>query len=171
MTANSADTAGRCIALASVLLLAASTATGVMKGDATSITVTGMLVDAPECTINGNNTVDVNFGDTIYISRINTESYRTQVRYDVTCATPVRNALTITIVGQHAEFGSGLIKTDREGLGIQLYEGNRRLAAGEAINFTWPDFPVLYADLVANDGAILHSGDFIGSGSMVISYQ
>lgn len=151
----------------------------VKEGDTTTVTVTGVLVDAPECTANGNNQIDVDFGDDVYINNIDGSTYKkTQLMYDLNCTSLADTRLKLAITGEPAAFGNGLLHTSREGLGIRLYYRDSVLPAGngvaEYVTFTWTDMnsvPELYAVPVVAEGVTLTPGDFSGTGTLVIDYQ
>ncbi|NDJ59239.1 fimbrial protein [Enterobacteriaceae bacterium 4M9] len=151
----------------------------VEKGDPTIITVMGILVEAPQCTVNGNNRIDVDFGDDVYIRKIDGVTYKkTALAYSLDCASLADTKLKLAITGTPATFGNGLLNTDKSGLGIRLYHDNTVLPAGDGVaqyvNFTWsgPDSgPALYAVPVVEEGATLTPGDFSGSGTLVVDYQ
>lgn len=141
------------------------------EGDTTTMNISGTLVDAPECTVNGDDQINVDFGDDVLISRINSGSYKKKLEYTVSCGDLAKYGLTMTISGTGAGFGSGLLSAGRDGLGIQLYHGTQPVSAGELMSFGFPHWPVLYAELVKNDSATLDAGSFSSTATMVITYQ
>ncbi|EPZ8357878.1 fimbrial protein [Klebsiella pneumoniae] len=138
--------------------------------DAT-ISFSGTLVSAPNCTVNTNNAVDVDFGDDLITRRIDGVNYRKAIEYTLVCSSVASSGMKIAITGTTAAFGTGLIKTDKTGLGLQIYRGSDKVSNGVSMNFTYPDSPVLYAVPVAKDASTLTAGIFTGTASMVISYQ
>ncbi|AVZ00440.1 hypothetical protein DAI21_22755 (plasmid) [Lelliottia sp. WB101] len=159
-------------ALSLLLPLYAGPALAVEEGDTTTVTISGTLVDAPECTVNGNNIVDVNFGDSVVTRLIDGVNYRKEIPVTLNCNNPVKYDMTLSIrAARDAGFGSGLVGTDVEGLGIQLYSGSVMLKAGDPVNFVYPSVPGLSAVLVAEDNATLTSRTFSGTGTLVINYQ
>lgn len=159
-------------ALALLLLMAAGHALAVSEGDTTTVTVTGILVDAPECTVNGNNTVLVDFGDSVVTRKIDGVNYEEPMKVTLSCNSPVKNDMTLTVRAmKDPGFGTGLVGTDTEGLGIQLKAAGQNIRAGEPISFIYPTVPKLSAVLVAQDNAALRSGTFEGTGTLVINYQ
>lgn len=143
----------------------------VSEGDTTTVYVTGTLVDAPQCTVNGNNKIDVDFGDDLITRLVDGVNYRTQIIYTMSCTSLAQQGLTLTINGTDAGFGSGLLRTGKDGLGIRLYKGTTAITPGQAINFTYGSPPELYAVPVAKDNTTLTAGTFSGSGTMVFAYQ
>ncbi|MCK7310386.1 fimbrial protein [Enterobacter quasiroggenkampii] len=159
--------AGPC--LAALLLLAWQVSHQALAD--TTINFSGTLISAPNCTINGNNKVDVNFGDNIVTRQVDGLNYSQTIGYDLQCASIAVNGLKVSVRGTPAAFGTGLIDAGREGLAIQLWRGSEKLANGEAAAFTWPDKPVLRATPVAQDNTTLTAGTFSSTASLVLSYQ
>lgn len=160
------------LAAALLLSLYAGQTLAVAEGDTTTVTITGKLVDALECTVNGNNTVLVDFGDNIVARAIDGSNYHEDINVTLSCSSYVKNDMTLTILAaKDAGFGSGLVGTDKTGLGIQLYSGGTAMKAGDPISFVYPVIPKLSATLVAEDNTTLTSGTFKGTGTLVINYQ
>lgn len=163
-------------AVALALLVYAAPARAVTENDTTKVTVSGTLIGAPECTVNGNNLVDVDFGDSIVTHFIDGETYmKKELIYSLSCTGLNSTRMKITVRGTEAEFGTGLIKTSIAGLGIQLMNGTTKIKAGEYINFTHDGttsaLPKLSAVLVAKDAQALKASAFTGAGTMVLGYQ
>lgn len=141
----------------------------------TTVTVSGVLVAAPECTVNGNNQIDVDFGDDVLIGRIDGSSYKkTALVYSMLCDDPISTSMKLSITAASgAGFGTGLIGVGKEGLGIRLFNGTSPINAGDYVNFTYDGstLPSLYAVPVAEDISTLSAGAFSGSATMVIDYQ
>ncbi|MEG5888276.1 fimbrial protein [Enterobacter ludwigii] len=140
-------------------------------GDVTRLNITGIIVDSPECVVNGNDTVDVDFGNDVIIRRINGGDYKVGIEYTALCGAVAKNGLKLTISGEEAGFGNGLLKTSRDGLGIRLYRDGQIVSAGKDMSFDYPDFPVLDAELVKDDTVNLTAGEFSGAATMVIGFQ
>ncbi|PNF13570.1 hypothetical protein A6J71_00110 [Enterobacter cancerogenus] len=141
------------------------------EGDTTTVYITGTLVDAPQCTVNGNNKIDVDFGDNLITRLVDGVNYRTKIIYAMTCSSLAQQGLKLTINGTNASFGTGLLRTDKDGLGIRLFNGSTFINVGQAINFTYGSPPQLYAVPVAKDNTTLTAGNFTGTGTMVFAYQ
>lgn len=146
------------------------------EGDQTLITVTGSITNAPACRINNNDRIDVDFGDNIELSLLDGVSYKkTQLIYDLQCQDLPNVALTMTITGVDASFGTGLIQTDKTSLGIRLFNGSIPFNNRESIPFTYDvsgsTHPDLWAVLIADNQGTLTSGGFNSSAILVIDYQ
>lgn len=159
-------------ALSLLLSLMSGQALAVQEGDTTTVTVTGTLVDAPECTVNGNNTVLVDFGDNIVTRRIDGVNYEEDIDVRLSCNSQVKDDMTLTIrAAAGAGFGTGLVGTDINGLGIRLKAGGQVVSAGAPISFVYPTVPKLSAVLVAEDNTTLVARPFTGTATLVIHYQ
>ncbi|WP_421512474.1 fimbrial protein (plasmid) [Enterobacter sp. JS8-1] len=141
------------------------------EGDTTTVYITGTLVDAPECTVNSNNKVDVFFGDDVVTSQVTGENYKKQIAYTLNCSGLAQQGLIMTLNGDRAGFNSTLLKTSNTGLGIRLLNGTNPVEPGEEIRFNYTSQPVLYAVLKAQNTATLDTGPFTGSATLVIAYQ
>lgn len=135
------------------------------------ITFVGGLIDAPDCTINGNRPIDVDFGDDIVTRQVDGLNFRASVAFTLNCVNLPGNGLQLAVRGSDADFGSGLLRTDKAGLAIQLWNGGDKLSNNATVNFTYPDVPALWATPVAQDNAMLTAGAFSGSASLVLRYQ
>lgn len=158
-------------AVGQLLLMAAGHALAVSEGDTTTVTVTGTLVDAPECIVNGNNAVLVDFGDNVVTRKIDGVNYEEEMKVTLSCNSYVKEDMTLTIRAADASFGTGLVGTDVEGLGIQLKAAGQNISVGAPISFVYPTVPKLSAVLVAQDNTALTSRPFTGTGTLVIHYQ
>ncbi|WP_071609029.1 fimbrial protein [Entomohabitans teleogrylli] len=135
--------------------------------------ITGTVVE-PECVINNNQQIEVDFGE-VLTTRVDGVNYETQIRYSLSCSNLLRNTLKINLRGTPASFNGGLFMTDVAGLGIRVYDASKTAVipnSGE-LQFTYAanNPPALYAVPVAQNAAALPGGAFNGSATMVLSYQ
>ena len=140
-------------------------------GGITSLYVSGVLVDAPECTIGTDNQITVDFGSDINIKRLDGYSYSQIIHWPLSCQTLLENTLVVTIKGEQADFDSSLLKTSIPGLGIRLKSDGKDIEPGEGLPFLYGMQPELTAVLTADDSSELRSGSFTGNATMVIGYQ
>ncbi|QGN36345.1 fimbrial protein [Klebsiella oxytoca] len=157
-----------------ILLLSGGQVTAA-EGDTTTINITGTLIDGPQCVIDGNDTIDVKFGDDLITRKVDGTTYKKEIQYGLSCTGLTSNALKLTIRGSLSSFGSGLLLTTKGGLGIRLFsgaDGNTVLTPGNYVNFNGEtNKPKLWAVPVAQDNTTLTAGSFSGTGTMVIEYQ
>ncbi|MDO2950297.1 hypothetical protein M8828_18270 [Aeromonas simiae] len=141
-------------------------------GGSLNLNVSGVIVDTPDCTVNSGEEVDVDFGDRVMIRKLDGVTYqRREIVYDLRCDGLAMPYLSLSIRGETAAFGSGILKTNMQELGIQLFHDDVPLRVGETLNFTYGDSPHLYAVPIAGKPEQLSEGSFKGSGTMVFAYQ
>lgn len=161
--------------LLGLVLFSASAMAAVTEGDAMTVTIKGSVVDAPDCTVNTSNSVEVKFGDELITRMVDGENYKKEIEYSLVCNSLSSTALKLSIRGTLASFGSGLLYTTKTGLGIRLFSGSAGttvLTPGSYVNFNGTaNKPRLWAVPVAQNNATLTAGLFTGTGTMIIDYQ
>ncbi len=162
--------------LRNILLLGlAFSAHAAEQGDTTQITVSGTLVDAPVCTINGNNQIDVDFGDDVVINRIDGVSYKnTPIRFDLVCTSLAKQGLLVTFDGTPSPFNSQYIDTSVDGLGIRIFlDGVIPIPRGTGAAFSYQDIAGAHfsAAPVVQSGVTLSAQPFTGAGTVTLRYQ
>jgi len=137
------------------------------------VNFSGTLVEQPPCEIVGNNgaTIDVNFGNDMITRKVDGVMYKTQIQFGLQCDNALNNSLKLSLSGDPATFGTGLIKTTKTGLGIRLFNGDTQLTPGAEVKFQKGTVPELYAVPVAQDNTTLTGGSFTGTGNLVVDYQ
>lgn len=158
-----------------LLLGMAFTAHAAEQGDTTQITVSGTLVDAPVCTVNGNNQIDVDFGDDVIINRIDGVSYKnTPMRFDLVCTSLAKQGLRVTFDGAPSPFNSQYIDTSVEGLGIRIFlDDVIPIPRGAGVEFSYQDVAgVRFSAVpVVQSGVTLSAQPFTGAGTVILRYQ
>ena len=133
-----------------------------------------LLEDAVECTIIGGGNSIIDFGEDVYIANIDGVSYKkTPMPVSIRCNDDSDGIVEISFEG--AGVGSGcdvLLCTSIEGLGLQLYAGEKKINLGkvlysELINGN-VDSPSFYAVPVKINDASLKSGDFFSVVTMIV---
>lgn len=135
------------------------------------VNIRGTVIVPPPCTINNNQTISVDFGDEVMTTRIDGVNYRQAINYTLNCDIQKSNNLKMSLQGSTANFNSGLLRTDKNGLGIALYRGAQPLNINTWFNYTYPSKPELYAVLVKQSGVNLTGGEFTASATLLIDYQ
>jgi type 1 fimbria pilin len=148
--------------LISTSALAATTAT---------ITVKVTIVAPPPCVINGNNLIEVNFGNDVMTTRVDGSYKKMPVAYNIECKNAPNNAMKIQISGNAAGFDSDVLQTNKGDLGIALISNGSRLPVNSWLNFTYPNTPQLEAVPVKQAGATLTGGAFSAGATMKVEYQ
>jgi type 1 fimbria pilin len=163
-----------------LFILLAGPAGSVLAGDGTApITLSGTLIDSPPCDVNGGNTIDVDFGDEVMTTRIDGKAYDKQpVNYTLECDSSMDagTQLAISIRGQAAAFGSGLLQTDVAGLGVQFMSGDAPVPLNNdtALKFAYDNSgtgPKIDAVLARNPAVTLSGGAFSATATMFLNYQ
>lgn len=137
---------------------------------ATTVTVKVTVVAPPPCVINGNRTIEVDFGE-VMTTRVDGKNYRTAVNYSLSCSGQSKNAMKLQVQGTGAAFDSTVLKTNKTGLGIQLQQGGSKLAVNSWLNFTYPNTPELWAVPVKQSGVSLSGGEFTAGATLKVAYQ
>lgn len=136
------------------------------------VMIQGIILSPPPCTINNNATIDVDFGDTVDIKRVDGKNYLKDISYTLDCHGVTSNSLKLSIQGNAADFDNGAaLDAGHGGLGIELLSGGEKLLLGRAVNFTWPDVPELQAVPVKKAGATLETGEFSVGATMIVDWQ
>ncbi|CAI1043204.1 fimbrial protein [Serratia fonticola] len=135
-----------------------------------TVTVKVTVVVPPQCTINDNRPIEVEFGDVI-TTRMDGNSYRMPVNYTLGCTGAYFNAMKLQVQGEGASFDWTVLKTTKTGLGIKLQQGSNKLAINSWLNFTYPNQPELWAIPVKQGGATLTGGEFTAGATMKVAYQ
>ncbi|MGN7975534.1 fimbrial protein [Serratia sp. 22264] len=144
-----------------LLALAASTAT---------VTVKVTVVAPPPCVINDDRPIDVEFGD-VMTTRVDGDNYKMPVNYTLSCTGAPSNAMKLQVKGTGAAFDATVLQTNKAALGIELRQGDSKLAVNDWLNFTYPNMPELWAVPVKQTGATLTGGEFSAGATMAVAYQ
>lgn len=162
-----------------ILLVGACVLAGPLSSppaQAATVRVSGKVI-LPPCDLNGGNTIHVDFGSSVIISKIDGSTYlKKPVPYTLSCEGDMSNGnnlLQITITGSVASFSSGLLKTTTGGLGVQFLNGSTPLAVNTGLaKFDYNStHPTLFAVLAKNAGAPPVAGAFSATATMSVNYQ
>ena len=137
----------------------------------TGLTIRAVIIAPPPCVINGGSTLDVPFGNDLLTSRVDGINYRRGVPYTVTCNSPFSNALTLELKGTGAAFDHRVLMTRKTDLGVKLFVNGADWPLNTAVNFTYPNFPVVQAVPVKRAGSVLTGGAFDAAATLVVDYQ
>lgn len=159
----------RCMWGALVALLAAVPLMALSSNMAT-VTVKVTVVAPPPCTINDDRVIEVDFGD-VMTTRVDGKNYKMPVNYTLSCSGSFPNAMKLQVEGYGALFDQTVVRTNKTGLGIELRQGDNKLAVNSWLNFTYPQKPELWAVPVKQSGATLTGGEFTAGATMKVAYQ
>ncbi|WP_419687763.1 fimbrial protein [Serratia marcescens] len=147
---------------------------GVMAfAQAATVKVSVTVMQPLPCTINDGRPIEVDFGDEVMTTRINGHFYRVPIGFSFTCNNPYKNAMRLQVQGGVANFGQGMLSTNRDGLAILILQRQTglQLALNSWLNFTYPNPVKLDAALVKRAGTNLETGEFTASATLRIDYQ
>ena len=137
----------------------------------TNLTVKVTVVAPPACVINGNQLIQVNFGNDVMTTRVDGSYKKMPVTYSVECKDMPNNAMKMQISGNSASFDRNVLQTNRADLGVALTSNGKQVPVNSWLSFTYPLKPTLEAVLVKQAGATLHGGAFSAGATMKVEYQ
>jgi type 1 fimbria pilin len=92
-----------------------------------NIGISGTIVSNAKCQFSSDKVIKVEFGD-VYIKEISEGGYKEDVIYDINCdGDPDGKIVQIRMKGVGAEFDSEVLKTNVNGLGIELLSNNKKM--------------------------------------------
>lgn len=152
-----------------VVLLTAAPLMALASNMATVI-VKVTVVKPPPCTINDDRPIEVDFGD-VMTTRVDGNNYKMPVNYTLSCSDASSNAMKLQVNGNGASFDGTVLRTDKTGLGVELRQGDNKLAVNSWLNFTYPQKPEIWAVPVKQNGTTLTGGEFTAGATMKVAYQ
>lgn len=136
-----------------------------------NVTIRGVVVAPPSCSINRGTTLAVDFGDNLMTTRINGVNYRKTVPYTLTCTGLPSNGMTLRFTGTGAAFDSTALATSKSDLGIKLYINSAGWGLNTAVRFTYPTLPRVEAVPIKKPGVTLTGGAFTAVATLVAVVQ
>ncbi|MEE4412059.1 fimbrial protein [Serratia sp. C2(1)] len=137
----------------------------------TPVYITGTIIAPLPCVINGDRTIDVDFGNEMLTTKIDGSNYIMPVDYSLECKNNTRNAMKMKIQGNATAFDRSALQTNMADLGIALKANGSALTVNNWVNFTYPDKPALQAVPVKRAGSTLKGGDFAATATLMVDYQ
>nr|EMD2764803.1 fimbrial protein [Enterobacter asburiae] len=132
-----------------------------------AVVVTGTVFLPPPCQINGDQSVNVEFGD-IRTDLIDGETYGIQtVPANITCDSTPSGQLQVRLNGVPDAKGSGILRTSVEGLGIRMMHDGVDFPLNTAVDVTQSGF-TLTAVPTTTDSKHLAAGEFTASATLVL---
>lgn len=145
------------------------------KTETVNITVSGIIVSKPGCAISDSQTIEVNFGASIGINKIDGGSYRQSIPYTVTCEDNSDSLqLTLRLTGNAADFDADnatVRTTEQSDLGVKIYQNGKPFVLDESINININSIPTLDALLIKREGTSLSEGEFNAIATLRAEYQ
>ncbi|QVB77144.1 fimbrial protein [Salmonella enterica] len=133
----------------------------------------GTLVEPP-CTINGGQTIEVDFGTDLGVNKINGINYLKQINYFINCDSGyVPNQLALVIdTSSMASYDNAAVQTDKMGLGIRILLAGSAVSFGAVIPLSDPHSPpVMQGVPVQDPGVTLSAGAFEATMSLRVDYM
>ncbi|HIE1345155.1 TPA: fimbrial protein [Serratia marcescens] len=155
-----------CCGLVGLLILVPMWASAV-----TTVAVKVTVVAAPPCIINGDQIIDVDFGNELLTTKIDGNNYIKTVDYSLECKDNTSNAMKLKVQGNATTFDVSALQTNMADLGVALKANGAALTINGWVNFTYPDKPVLQAVPVKRAGSTLSGGDFSAGATLMVDYQ
>jgi type 1 fimbria pilin len=141
-----------------------------MASSSSTINVT-VILTAPPCKISNNNIIEIDFGNDVQTTLVDGSYKKMQVPYTVQCEAGAPSAMNIRIEGTGAMFDSNVLATNISNFGIAILNDGARLPINSPKDFTYPNWPRLYAVPVKRTGAILKGGAFSAAAIMKVEYR
>lgn len=130
-----------------------------------------IIGNPPPCIINGDNLIEINFGDDILTSKVDGVNYSQEVPYTLICSGQSSNQMTLEIIGMEASFDSNIMRTSNKDLGIGLIINGKLQALNSKVMFTYPDSPKIAVVPMKNSASKLSGGAFSAGATLRIQYQ
>ncbi|HDG9775440.1 TPA: fimbrial protein [Raoultella planticola] len=135
-----------------------------------TITVKVAVVAPPPCVINGDQPIEVDFGE-VLTTRVDGYNYMREVPYSVQCTGATSNDMVLQIQGMGAGFGINVLDTNKDNLGIALLNNGSPQRLNSDIKFTYPHLPVLKVVPIKSPNSTLKAGAFSAGATMKVGYQ
>jgi type 1 fimbria pilin len=142
------------------------------EGDV-DMTFHGTLIEPPPCTLNDGNLVDVDFGESVGINKVDGVNYRQMMNYQITCENAGSGswALTLSLSANATGFDKEALMTSKDNLGIRIYQNDAPFTPGSTLDIDLGNPPRLEAVPVKNEGSTLTEGAFEAWATLRADYQ
>jgi hypothetical protein len=137
----------------------------------TPINISGNVLAGPSCIINSDQSIQVDFGSSVDVSKINGDYYKKAIPVSISCKNMTGNYQLASINGPivGAGFDAGLLKTTQEYLGLKLMVRGSKYTPGDYIQFDYAKaFPVVEVVLVRSRNGNPTAGAFRSSGNSIV---
>lgn len=137
----------------------------------TLVNISGTVLAAPSCVINGNKIINVDFGNHINSLFVNGSNYVRDIDYDLECTNLSSSTMRLMLEGTGADFNNNALLTNNPDLAISIKATGQVLAINRWFTFSFPTKPELQAVLIKREGVNLTPGYFRASATLKIDYQ
>lgn len=135
----------------------------------------GTLVEPPPCSLNGGNTVYVNFGEKLSIRKVENGVYRQHLDLDMACEESSQAwQMTLFFTGEPATFDADnatVVSAQQANLGVKLFASNQPLKMNTPVRLNGNELPQLEAVLVQKADSELHEGEFSAKATLRVAYE
>lgn len=133
----------------------------------------GTLVTPAPCVIASDNILDIPFGNTLGVNKINGANYIQNILYNVVCDSAIGVAeLGMTIISASVTtFDAAAIQTNTSGLGIRILKNGTAFTLNTRVPYDQNNPPILQAVPVQAPGVILIEGSFEATATLLVDYQ
>ncbi|CRM02029.1 MULTISPECIES: fimbrial protein [Pseudomonas] len=146
-------------------------AVGLHGGASANVTFSGTLNEPPPCTIEGGNTIEVDFGD-VGVKRVDGVKYRKHVGYTITCGTDTLPwVLKLSVNGTPTTFDGSAVQTSVPALGIRVFQDSQPFPLNTPLDITLSSPPTLEVVPVQQPGATLSAASFTAVATLLAEYQ
>lgn len=124
-----------------------------------------------ECTVNNDSKQVVDFGNAVGIHRIDGKRFEQPIPFKVECKNYAGGevpALTLTLEGNATTFNDAAVKTNVNGLGIELRSNGRAQSLNQPLTFDYKSVPVLTAVPVADPSLPLSAQSFTATVKLTV---
>jgi len=136
----------------------------------TNITV-NVTVQAPLCDLNGGAPVQVDFGNNVITTQVDSGIYKQPVNFTLSCMNNTQNDMRLRFTGTGASFDAASFATTVNGLGIRMLSGAGTPLDRDAwLNYTYPNLPIIQAELIKDSSVTLPGGVFSGNATLEVEF-
>lgn len=139
--------------------------------------ISGTIRPPPPCTItqDGNENIDVDFGQNVAIRKIDGHNYRQPMNYQIQCEPGNHDGMAFTLIlkGPVASFDSSkaALQTSIAGLAIKVYQNSQPLVLNKPLIINQENPPTLEVVPVKNSTSELAEGLFEATATLQAEYQ
>lgn len=144
---------------------------GLCSGASANLTFSGTLNEPPPCTIDADNTIEIDFGD-VGVKRVDGVKYRKALPYTITCGpSPLPWALKLSVNGTPTAFDGSAVQTNVPALGIRVFQNNLPFALNTPMDIVLSSPPTLEVVPIKQPGATLSPARFSAVATLLAEYE
>lgn len=144
---------------------------GLCSGASANVTFSGTLNEPPPCTIDGGNTIEVDFGD-VGVKRVDGVKYRKGLGYTISCSPATLPwELKLSVNGTPTTFDGSAVQTNVPDLGIRIFQNNVPFPLNTPLDISLSSPPTLEVVPVKSLGAVLTPARFTAVATLLAEYE